>query len=405
MLRFFTIDEKPRLHYIGIVTAAVSVFIFFMLKQEPVNHRLILDVVIAYLLLCVVSLVYAFIRQLKYNPYSYNSIYYIGFALFLFVTSLIQIISVRYLRGAALDDEIILLSAMSKVVSSGKTYMLLSFPLVLIFSIGLCISNISLIRHEGFSLTNVLGIILSFLLVGGDLFLFFSDYYTSGSMYEVMIHDMLVNLYAAIYLYFECMLIGAIIVNIIVNRYVPDKDKDFIIVLGCGLLPDGTPTPLLASRIEKALSFHDEQKEKTGKSPMFITSGGQGPDEAVPESTAMKRYLVEKGIPEDLIIEENRSTNTRENMLYSKEIIDSIDPDAKVIYSTSGFHVFRSGIQARRARMSAEGIGAKTKWYFWPNAAVREFVGLISQHRLKQAIILGLMIAFFLISTYFNYMY
>lgn len=27
--------------------------------------------------------------------------------------------------------------------------------------------------------------------------------------------------------------------------------------------------------------------------------------------------------------------------------------------------------------MNAEGMGSRTKWYFWPNAFIREFVGLI----------------------------
>jgi hypothetical protein len=39
--------------------------------------------------------------------------------------------------------------------------------------------------------------------------------------------------------------------------------------------------------------------------------------------------------------------------------------------------------------MRAVGMGAKTKWYFWPNAAVREFVGLLTEHRLKQALVFG----------------
>ena len=38
--------------------------------------------------------------------------------------------------------------------------------------------------------------------------------------------------------------------------------------------------------------------------------------------------------------------------------------------------------------MRALGIGSPTRWYFWPNAAVREFVGLLTAHRLKQALIL-----------------
>ena len=53
--------------------------------------------------------------------------------------------------------------------------------------------------------------------------------------------------------------------------------------------------------------------------------------------------------------------------------------------------------------MRAQGMGAKTKWYFWPNAAVREFVGLLTSHKLKQGLILGSMIAAYVVMTVLAY--
>ena len=38
----------------------------------------------------------------------------------------------------------------------------------------------------------------------------------------------------------------------------------------------------------------------------------------------------------------------------------------------------RAIILAAGAGMRAEGVGAKTKWYFWPNAQMREFIGLLA---------------------------
>ena len=94
-----------------------------------------------------------------------------------------------------------------------------------------------------------------------------------------------------------------------------------------------------------ALDFYRKQKETTGKELTFVTSGGQGPREVTTESSAMKRYLIEQGIPETQIIEEDRSTSTYENMMFSKEKIYAIDPEAKIAFSTSNYHVFRSGIR------------------------------------------------------------
>ena len=130
-------------------------------------------------------------------------------------------------------------------------------------------------------------------------------------------------------------------------------------------------------------------KELTGKDLIFVPSGGQGSDEVIPESTSMKRYLMEQGIPEEQIIEEDRSTSTFENMKFSKEKIWEKNPNGKVAFSTTNYNVFRGGLCARRVKMRAVGMSAKTRWYFWPNAAVRAFVGLLTEHRGKQALVFG----------------
>ena len=117
----------------------------------------------------------------------------------------------------------------------------------------------------------------------------------------------------------------------------------------------------------------------------------------------MKQYLLEQGIPEDHIIEEDQSTDTHENMRFSKEKILERKPDAKIAFATTNYHVFRSGLFARRVKMRAVGMGAKTKWYFWPNAAVREFIGLLTKHKGKQALILGSMVAIHVALTLLAY--
>ena len=103
----------------------------------------------------------------------------------------------------------------------------------------------------------------------------------------------------------------------------------------------------------------------------------------MPEAQAMKRYLLEQGIGEERILAEDQSANTYENMANSRKIIENLKKDAKVIYSTTNYHVFRSGVWASLAGLKAEGIGARTKWWFWPNAFIRECVGLLA-NRWKQ---------------------
>lgn len=233
---------------------------------------LILD---AFFVYAIVRLVIAFIGQLRYNPYSYNTIYYAGFALFLasvLITFVLLTVKMILHPDVYADNRAELIGTL---LGSARNYMFFSAPFILAFSIALCVSNISLIRHERFRFVNVLGIILAFLLVAGEVFLFTYDMYATGSQKEVMLHDLFVNLFAAVYLYFECMLIGAMIANIIVVKYEPDRDKDFLIILGCGLRKDGTPTPLLRGRIDRAIAFYEKQKAETGKELIFVTSGGR----------------------------------------------------------------------------------------------------------------------------------
>lgn len=59
------------------------------------------------------------------------------------------------------------------------------------------------------------------------------------------------------------------------------------------------------------------------------------------------------------------------------------DSKAKVAFSITNYHVFRSGIFAGQAGLKAEGMSSKTKWYFWPNALIREFVGLLVSQKIK----------------------
>ena len=77
------------------------------------------------------------------------------------------------------------------------------------------------------------------------------------------------------------------------------------------------------------------------------------------------------------MIIENRSRNTRENLIFSKKLADKKKPASKLAFATTNYHLFRSGLLANEAGIKAEGIGSKTKWYFWPNAFLREFVGVM----------------------------
>ena len=401
---FDTRNIKPNLYPIlaltlGLFLAVIILSVFGMVDGHPLSMSIL---GIVYCILVLILLIRAFFQQLEYNPYSYNTIYYSGFAFygfFVLVTHLrLTVLMVQY-PGVYTPQQILYV-----LLGSAHAYMIITFPLIALFAAGLCISNIVLIRREGFRFTNLLGIILAVLLAGGEIFLYRYNYYASGSMAEVLLHDLGANLFAAVYLYFECMMIGTIIADVIAAVHEPACNKDYLIILGCGLREDGTPTPLLQGRIDRALAFARRQKEQTGRDLYFVPTGGKGPDEVISEGMSIRNYLVEHGVPEERILVEENSADTYENMKNAREMILAHGNGGNIAFSTTNYHVFRSGLYARFVKMRAVGMGAKTKWYFWPNASVREFAGLLTQHRGKQALILCTMIVIYVVLTFYSFL-
>lgn len=401
-LKLDTLSKKPKVYNIAVLSAAVLAALVLLVSFG--GERLLRCsclLLSLYFLTVTALLIRAFFLQMRWNLYSYNTIIYFGFALFTLFIAVIYAMLFFELRSV--PQEHVLSNVISRLLNSAKNYALLTFPFLLIFSLALMVSNLSLIRHEGFRPVNVLGIVLAFLLLGGEVLIYGLDYYATGSQTEVMLHDMFTNFLAAVYLYFECMMLGTIVADAVAARYEPEKNADYLIVLGCAIRKDGTPTPLLRGRLDRALAFAKTQEAETGKAPAFVLSGGQGADEVISEAACMARYLAEQGVPAERLLLEDRSTDTAENMKNSKALILARKPDAVVAFSTTNYHVFRSGLKARRVKLRALGMGCRSKWYFWPNAAVREFAGLLTQHRLKQGLILAGLIVSYVVLTILDY--
>lgn len=257
----------------------------------------------------------------------------------------------------------------------------LSLPPALIVSVLVGISNLSLIRHEGFRPVNALGIAMGTLLSVGIAALLIGTLRNRELLEELALFRTAVNIAALIILFLELTMVSVTVCALRSLRSVPPFPQDYIIILGCGIRPDGTLYPLLRGRVDRALSFYREQLAAGEKAPILVPSGGQGGDEPMAEAEAMQRYLISEGVPAGHILPETRSGTTRENMLFSKEIIRQDGRGDRVIFSTTAYHVFRSGMLAAEAGLRAAGIGSPTRWYFWPNAFLREFVGIVVAYR------------------------
>jgi uncharacterized membrane protein len=326
--------------------------------------------------------------------YAYSTIYFVGFFLFSLVTGLVMLSA----TAAHLADpaQYNMYTVYSVINSASTRFMLLTMPLVVLFAIAMGISNIALLRHERMWLPNMMGLLLSVALILGEglgWYLFNRNF--MGSEWEWRVRQTLENTAATVFVYCECMLAGSIVCGIKAAKHQPAPDKDFIIILGCWFRKDGTLPPLLRGRADRAIAFWREQKEKTGKEARFIPSGGQGKDEPMAEGEALRRYLVAQGVPENLILPETQSKNTYQNMDFSKAIIQETNPQGKAVFATTNYHVFRSGVWASLAGLNAEGVGSRTKWWYWPNAFIREVVGLLKKRWKQEILFLILLIAFF----------
>lgn len=129
-------------------------------------------------------------------------------------------------------------------------------------------------------------------------------------------------------------------------------DPQVMVVLGCRVMPEGHPSVLLQDRLDTALDYWEEHPDVT-----IVTSGGQGSNEPVSEARCMADYLMEGGVPEDRILLEDQSHNTKENFLYSKELLadERIDVgETDVLVVSNGFHLtgpgcWRSGSDTGRS--------------------------------------------------------
>jgi uncharacterized SAM-binding protein YcdF (DUF218 family) len=179
------------------------------------------------------------------------------------------------------------------------------------------------------------------------------------------------------YLFLACVFaVFGILMNIAAQAE-PPQGADVVLVLGAALR--GTePSDTLARRLDTAIAY----AEKNPKA-LLVVSGGQGPQEEIPEAHAMKQYLIEHGIPENRILVEDASTSTHENFVNSKILLDQYfgENAYTTVFVTNDYHILRAGINAKEAGITnAYGLPYRTLWYTAPPAYMRESLALLATY-------------------------
>ncbi len=140
-------------------------------------------------------------------------------------------------------------------------------------------------------------------------------------------------------------------------------DEDAVIVLGYGV-KGGIIPPMLKLRLDKTVEYHHRNPDA-----IIIVSGGRGNETKPSEAKIMKEYLIKNGIPDNMIIKEDKSRTTVENFMFSADMLGEISSVALI---TNVFHVYRSVRYARAFGIDVNHIGAKTKLCDIPWIYIRE---------------------------------
>ncbi|MFY1827127.1 SanA/YdcF family protein [Myxococcus fulvus] len=130
------------------------------------------------------------------------------------------------------------------------------------------------------------------------------------------------------------------------------------LVFGAGLAPGAVPSPVLAQRLDMAMALWRE-----GKVGSVLVSG----DEVKPfhhETRAMRRYLLERGMPAELVLGDEAGLSTYDSCLRARGVFGA----KQALLVTQRFHLPRALFIANSVGIDAWGVpadeGRSTPWRY-----------------------------------------
>lgn len=131
------------------------------------------------------------------------------------------------------------------------------------------------------------------------------------------------------------------------------SDVDCIIVLGCQVKPDGTPSAMLRDRLDRAVELY-----KAGAAPKIIMSGDHGTEE-YDEVHTMKNYAIDAGVPSEDIFIDHAGFSTYESIYRANEIFDADN----IIVVTQEYHLYRALYIAQKFGLENHGVSSDYHTY------------------------------------------
>ena len=130
-------------------------------------------------------------------------------------------------------------------------------------------------------------------------------------------------------------------------------DVDCILVLGCGVKADGTPSLMLQDRLERSLQLY--QLDVAPKLLMSGDHGRQGYDEV----GTMKEFVVDAGVPSSDVFMDHAGFSTYESMYRAKDVFQA----DKIVIVSQEYHLYRAIYIAQALGLDAYGVAADGEDY------------------------------------------
>ena len=130
------------------------------------------------------------------------------------------------------------------------------------------------------------------------------------------------------------------------------RAADAIVVFGTAQY-DGVPSPVLAARLDHAITLYEKQL-----APVIVVTGGSQPGDQFTEATASANYLIQRGVPDDDVLREVSGTSSWQSLAAAANFLDDRSIN-DVLLVSDPFHSLR--IRAMAAELGLDGRSSPTR--------------------------------------------
>lgn len=157
------------------------------------------------------------------------------------------------------------------------------------------------------------------------------------------------------------------------SNYKTDEGAETVIVLGCKVNGEN-PSKYLYDRCAAAAVYLKDNPDSVA-----VLSGGQGPGESISEAQCMENVLTEMGIEKDRLIQEDKSTNTYENISFSNDIIENQHLSKDVVVVSNEFHEYRAKLICDDIGLNFHSKCSYSSRYTFLTFYTRELMGIVKE--------------------------